>query len=503
MAQLKLYWLGPARIEQNGKVVEVETRKAVALLAYLALHPERLSRDHLAALLWPEYDQERAYANLRRTLWALNKALGEGWLTADNLTLALPQQAGVWVDALEFQRLLAQSRDHGHRSDEVCAACLEPLGQAVQLVRGDFLEGFSLRDSAAFDDWHFFEAESLRKALAATLEKLVRGHSSQQEDETAINYARRWLALDPLHELAHRWLMQLYAWTGQPSVAVRQYQECVRVLKAELGAPPDQETTALSEQIRTGKLRKRTDTMTRWHDDKLMVAPAHPVIVSSPQLDFGQPVAVQARAVTLAPPLEFPAETVGRTAFVARVRELATLDEFLKRALADQGGVVFVTGEAGSGKTALLRAFAARASVQTDNLLVASGYCNMQSGLGDPYLPFRQILRLLTGDLGARGAQGVARPCRTLVGGHAARRGRVGGDGAGFDRPVRAGGGFAQPHRCDWRLARRGVAAPGASSRAPGARRRQPRPGAAQSVGTIYQCPAHAGAPATAPARGG
>jgi DNA-binding SARP family transcriptional activator len=59
---LAIYLLGPPRLERDGQPVEVDTRKAIALLAYLALHPERLSRDQLAAFLWPEYDQERAYA---------------------------------------------------------------------------------------------------------------------------------------------------------------------------------------------------------------------------------------------------------------------------------------------------------------------------------------------------------------------------------------------------------------------------------------------------------
>jgi DNA-binding SARP family transcriptional activator len=113
-AALAIYLLGPPRIERHGQLVEVDTRKAIALLAYLALHPERLSRDQLAAFLWPEYYQERAYANLRRTLWALNKAVGEGWLVADNLTLALRQQAGLWIDVVEFQRLLAACRLHPH-----------------------------------------------------------------------------------------------------------------------------------------------------------------------------------------------------------------------------------------------------------------------------------------------------------------------------------------------------------------------------------------------------
>ena len=87
-----------------------------------------------------------------------------------------------------------------------------------------------------------------------------------------------------------------------------------------------------------------------------------------------------------------------RQVFVARERELSQLDAFLKLALAGQGQVCFVTGEAGSGKTALVTEFGRRAQEQDKNLLVAVGQSNAQTGIGDPYLPFREALAMLTGD---------------------------------------------------------------------------------------------------------
>jgi serine/threonine protein kinase len=95
---------------------------------------------------------------------------------------------------------------------------------------------------------------------------------------------------------------------------------------------------------------------------------------------------------------------VERPAFLARERELARLDRFLEEALAGQGLVVFVTGGPGRGKTALLDEFAQRAMEQHSSLLVAHGNCNAYSGVGDPYLPFRDLLSMLTGDVEARWA---------------------------------------------------------------------------------------------------
>ncbi|MCK4316690.1 MAG: SARP family transcriptional regulator, partial [Anaerolineae bacterium] len=89
MPRLMLYLLGPPRLERDGEPIQVSRRKAVALIAYLAVTGGHHSRDTLATLLWPEYDQSRARADLRRTLSVLNRTLGEGWLTADRETAGL------------------------------------------------------------------------------------------------------------------------------------------------------------------------------------------------------------------------------------------------------------------------------------------------------------------------------------------------------------------------------------------------------------------------------
>src|SRR5262249_26530716 len=158
------------------------------------------------------------------------------YLNIDRDTIGLNPQADLWIDVDHFTALLARCRAHGHPETEVCSACLEALTKAAEIYRADFLHGFTLIDSPGFDDWQFFQAESLERSFAQALERLVEGYSAQGEFATAIVYARRWLALDALHEPAHRALMQLYAWSGQRSAALRQYRECVRVLHENLGA---------------------------------------------------------------------------------------------------------------------------------------------------------------------------------------------------------------------------------------------------------------------------
>jgi len=250
MSRLALFLLGAPLVERDGVPVHLRRRKVVALLAYLAVTGCRQERDTLAALFYPEQDQRQARGNLRRALWSLKAALGEEWLDVERESVALNREAEIWLDVAEFRDLLAACRTHGHPPDQVCVACLSPLAEAAELYRDGYMAGFSLSDSPAFDEWQFFQSEGLREDLAGALERLARGHTNLREYEPAIRHARRWVALDPLHEPAHRCLMRLYAWSGQRPAALRQYGECERLLQEELSVPPDEETTQLFQAIK-------------------------------------------------------------------------------------------------------------------------------------------------------------------------------------------------------------------------------------------------------------
>ena len=250
MKGLVFYLLGTPRLERDSRPVEMDTRKAIALLAYLALTGKQQSRDTLAAFLWPDYSQTNARAALRRTLSALHRGLGAALLETGREVLNLPPGSGLWVDVNEFQRCLAQCAQHGHPANQVCPQCLPLLNEAARLYQGHFMAGFTLRDSVEFDDWQFQQSETLRRELAGALERLVQGHAAQGEYEAALGHAQRWLSLDHLHEPAHRQLMQLYTLADQHSAALRQYQVCVHILEKELGVSPLQETTQLYLDIK-------------------------------------------------------------------------------------------------------------------------------------------------------------------------------------------------------------------------------------------------------------
>lgn len=230
--RLRLNLLGPPRIERTGRPVAMDTRKATALLTYLAMTAQPQARDTIAGLLWPDADAERARGALRRTLSTLRTGLAGDELRVDGPRISLNDDA-IDLDVRRFRALVGEGR----------------LADAVTAYTGDFLSGFTLRDSAEFDEWQAAQAEGLRQELAAVLEKLA----SSEEPRRAIGYAKRWLELDPLHEPAHRALMRIHARAGDRVAAVRQFHECKRILDRELGVSPLAETLTLACAIERGE----------------------------------------------------------------------------------------------------------------------------------------------------------------------------------------------------------------------------------------------------------
>jgi DNA-binding SARP family transcriptional activator len=251
VSKLEIRLLGPPEIHVDGEPLSVDTRKAVALLAFLVVEQGFHQREALAGLLWPEYDHEAARGALRRTLSNLRKALGGRFVSVDRQVIGL-EEADVYADVSSF-RTLVEGAVGGSGADAV--GDVEPaLTDAVRLYRGDFMRGFALRDSIEFDEWQGYQTDFFRRLFATTLDRLALELQDAGRQDAAIQNARRRLALDPLHEPAHRLLMNLYASTARRADAVRQYRECVAVLERELGVPPVSETTELYQAIRDDRM---------------------------------------------------------------------------------------------------------------------------------------------------------------------------------------------------------------------------------------------------------
>jgi DNA-binding SARP family transcriptional activator/tetratricopeptide (TPR) repeat protein len=384
MAQVVLYLLGSVRLEYGGAEAALDTRKALALCAYLAMEPRPHTRDSLAALLWPEHDQSHARGTLRRTLSVLNQAIGGAFIAADRDTLAISERGGLWVDVDAFTAHLAELTGHGHPESSVCPRCAAPLRAAVALYRGDFMAGFALRDSAGFEDWQFLQAQRLRRACASALERLTRCHVAAGDSAAAHATASSWLALDRLHEPAHRWLMRIYDWSGERAAALRQYRQCVQVLDQELGVAPLAPTAQLYEAIK----RNQAPPPPRW---KAATAPtpARADDPAAPGVDRAAAVpGPEGEAVRDSKDLAHGA-SAPHFPLLGRKAEWAMLEGFY-RAVGPSGRVVALVGEAGIGKSRLAEEFAAHMREQGAHVVAARGF-DGESGLA--YGPLAAALR--------------------------------------------------------------------------------------------------------------
>jgi DNA-binding SARP family transcriptional activator/tetratricopeptide (TPR) repeat protein len=342
MSTLKLALLGIPQVVHAEAAVAFPTRKALGLLAYLATEGGLHSRDKLIALLWPESDDASSRATLRSTLARLREALAN-----DAIKHLKTQRDLVGIDAsagLELDLHVIQAASN-------LSSTSEQLVMAAALCRGEFLEGFGLRDATEFDDWLAAQRQVWNGRMARILDRLSEAQMDRGQVRDAIATTSQWLTFEPLDETAYRRSMQLFAILGDRSAALRAFEACRSRLERELGVAPAPETQALAERIRT-----RLD------------APSAPPIA--------------AVTVTL--------ETAGVAPLVGRELEVARLSAAYRLARQGRCHVVLLQGEAGIGKTRLADEFLAWASMQGADVLRGRAF---EAGGRLPFQPLVDTLR--------------------------------------------------------------------------------------------------------------
>jgi TolB-like protein len=229
-AQIKLLG-GFELIRPSGAAVKISGRKSQGLLAVLALSPGlSCSRDRLAGLLWSDRSQNHSRNSLRQALTALRKELGDAGLeilaTEGDQVRMLADQ--VEIDAVDFSRCAQQGKSM----------------DAATLYEGPLLDGIFLRDDA-FEVWASGERQRLADLAFSVQERVY----ESELGPARLAAARRLLALDPLHERAHRAVMEALALAGERNQALRQYDACREMLAHELGTEPSRETERLKAAI--------------------------------------------------------------------------------------------------------------------------------------------------------------------------------------------------------------------------------------------------------------
>src|SRR5436305_5876346 len=238
------------------------------------------------------------------------------------------------------------------RPEEAHRNLLARLQRVISLPRGEFLEGFSLRDAPAFDDWVRFQSEYWHLRTSEVFDRLSQMQFEAGELEAAIETVSRSLVLAPLHEDAYRRLMRLHFAAGDRAAALHAYDTCRARLLTGMQTEPTSETVALASRMRA-------------------VAPPRRKEASTPP-------------VALSPAIFLDGPLLGRTT------ELSTLIKVYHTAGRGQTQVVLLEGEVGIGKTRLATEFLAWAEVEGADVLHGQAF---ETGGHLPYRPMIEALR--------------------------------------------------------------------------------------------------------------
>jgi WD40 repeat protein/DNA-binding SARP family transcriptional activator len=237
---LELRLLGQFEIRVDGGVVQLASRPAQSLLAYLALSAGTAHRrEKLAGLLWPEAEEDNARSNLRHALWRIRKAIETGeatppYLLSDELAVAFNAGANYWLDAA----LLARDAD-GRET-------LQELQESLAAYRGELLPGF-------YDDWVSLERGRLEAAYQHRMQRLLDRLVDERRWPEVLEWAERWVALGHAPEPGYRALMLAHDALGDRPRVAEAYRRCREALFNELAVEPSAQTRRLYERLSRGE----------------------------------------------------------------------------------------------------------------------------------------------------------------------------------------------------------------------------------------------------------
>lgn len=350
MESLTIRLLGIPEIRLDGRPLSFRTRKELALLVYLVVERGMHGRDSLMAMLWPESPQRSAAATLRTTLSRLRKALG----SAGDVLITETGKIGVGSNSLiDLDLDWLSTAAHEYTSPD-------ELRSILTVDRGEFLEGFSLRDAPAFDDWGSTLRGVCLRQLETVYDRLSQHQLSIQASAMAVETSARWVMRAPFSERAHRRLMAAQALNGQRPAALLTYHHLQETLKKELGLQPRRETVQLAKNIR--RLGR--------------VGPEYPDSLARVRRTVSKD---RQRGLTL--PL------------VGRSDEHGHLVESFHQIGREEAQVVVMIGAAGVGKTRLVNAFRDWALLETPETEVWQGQA-LETGGRLAFQPVVEALRI-------------------------------------------------------------------------------------------------------------
>lgn len=225
--------------------------KAWQIFWYLSSHRQRVqTRDTLAGLFWGGVPNDHAKKQLRQALWRLHAETRLSPQFAETrLVVVEAEQVYLnpalewWIDLEDFDRAFSLVRQARCLNADLATA----LRRAIALYRGEFLEG-------CYDDWCLYERERLQNQYLFMLDKLADYCLSEGAYEEGFACGEKVLAINPCAERTYRQMMKLHYLMGNRPAALRQYQQCQKVLREELGVSPSAASQALYTQLCSDQL---------------------------------------------------------------------------------------------------------------------------------------------------------------------------------------------------------------------------------------------------------
>lgn len=308
--------LGPPKIYlDDQQVPRFRTRKAQALLIYLAATERIWTRDALATLFWPETNDATARKNLRDILPSLRRQLSE-YLLLDDEHIGLNPAGAHQCDVTQFSEVLER---------QLATVDMPTLTATLALYQGEFLNGYvSSRISADFELWVLRERERYHQLALIGFTTLCRRQQERGDYMDALEANRQLLNLAPWDEAAHRRQMRLLTTTGQRAAALAHFDICCQMLADELDVEPEEETVQLYAQIKAGEEVIEPPVT-------VAVSTAVPSPPVSPALSAAQVVRHNLpRQLT---------SLIGRTEEIAAIQRLLADEHIALLTLVGQGGV--------------------------------------------------------------------------------------------------------------------------------------------------------------------
>jgi len=330
------------------------------LLVYLFLHKEQVHpRSRLLFILAPEQPESRGRRILSRALWDLRRALPIELIEAQGDHIQIDEKLPIWIDTISFSQAAAEQL----KAKELTSEDAEAIRESIAFYRGELLEGF-------YDDWVFTRRDAFKEHYLQMLWRLSMWEKQQGNYQEALDCLHPLVEAEPLRESGHREMMRLYLALGRPDAALQQYETCCRVLEEEFGLEPEEETLQLAE-----KLKARSQQS------------------PSRQLD------TKPKAIAIESTEEMP--------LIGRAQEREQILLCLEEVMAGKGGVLLLEGEAGIGKTRLLREIANDANWRGIQVLWGHHDSQAQRTL---YAPFVEALRGGLSPMRARQLHGLLSP---------------------------------------------------------------------------------------------